>query len=145
MTNSTAGLPTASQIKPNGHIAYVEAEGFTTFEDQHILQSAPVTVASPASQTHNPVIRSAFKIFGMLCLACSIAEMGIGSFAYQYIKGAGAFWSVIMGVIAGSDCQYLLSVRIAGASNHEIMTVVTTEEYSTNTTLLTFTTALRQV
>ena len=101
MTNPTAILPTASQVKPSGHVAYVEAEGFTTFEDQNILQLAPMSTVTPASQTHNPVIRSAFKIFGMLCLACSIAEMGIGSFAYQYIKGAGAFWSVIIGVIAG--------------------------------------------
>lgn len=103
MTHSAAGLPTASQVKPNDQISYVEAEGFTSFEEQNILRAAPVNALSTASQTHNPVIRSAFKIFGMLCLACSIAEMGIGSFAYQYIKGAGAFWSVIIGVIAGSN------------------------------------------
>jgi hypothetical protein len=94
-------VPAASQIIPRVRIIDVEAEQYTTLEEEEIPQS---------EITHHPnfcdpslLSNSKFRIMGVLCLLFCAAELGITVIINQYTTDAGAFWSVITGIIAGTS------------------------------------------
>lgn len=97
---STDELPTASQVKPRERSVYVEAVQYTTLEENGI----PRFMITPYPVLRDPTLSSTstFRIIGLFCLVFSVVEMGISCFAYQYITSAGAYWSVIAGIIAGT-------------------------------------------
>jgi hypothetical protein len=94
-------VPTASQVKPRERSVYVEAVQYTTLEENEI----PRFMITPYPVSRDPSLSSTstFRIMGMFCLVFSVVEMGISCFAYQYIISAGAYWSVIAGIIAGTS------------------------------------------
>jgi hypothetical protein len=91
-------VPTASQVKPRERSVYVEAVQYTTSEENAI----PRFMTYPALRDPYLSSTSTFRITGMFCLVFSLVEMGISCFVYQYIISAGAYWSVIAGIIAGT-------------------------------------------
>lgn len=114
MTSATSinEVPTASQVKPRERSVYVEAVQYTTTEENEVPRSQ-ITLY-PVLRDPSQSSTSTFRVMGMFCLVFSVVEMGISSFVYQYIISAGAYWSVIAGLIAGKAFEIMFECHLLG-------------------------------